>query len=57
MEDKNQTLAEKGLSNMATHRNEVEQTIGAIAMLTTLIEEVRKETGVKETSELDHPEQ
>ncbi len=42
-EDENQTLREKGLSNMAQHRNEVEQTIGAIKMLQKLIEELRKE--------------
>lgn len=42
-EDKNPTLREKGLSNMATHRNEMEQSIGAIKMIRTLIEELREE--------------
>jgi len=42
-EDKNPTLSEKGLSNMATHRNEVEQSIGAIKMLHKFIEELREE--------------
>lgn len=42
-ESPNPTLAEKGLSNMATHRNEVEQTIGAIEMIQKLIEEIRAE--------------
>ena len=42
-EDENQTLREKGLSNMAQPRNAVEQTIGAIKMLQKLIEELRKE--------------
>jgi hypothetical protein len=56
-ESNNEVLKNKGYTNESQHANEVEQTIGAIAMLTTLIEEVRKETGVKETSELDHPEQ
>lgn len=41
--DKNPTLKEKGLSNMATHRNEMEQSIGAIKMLRTFIEELRAE--------------
>lgn len=42
-EDPNPTLREKGLSNMATHRNEVEQSIGAIKMITKLINELREE--------------
>lgn len=42
-EDENPTLREKGLSNMATHRNEVEQSLGAIAMLQVLIDELRAE--------------
>lgn len=42
-EEKNEVLKEKGLSNMAQHRNEMEQTIGAIKMLNTLIEELRAE--------------
>lgn len=56
-ENDNPTLKEKGLSNMATHRNEVEQTIGAIRMLQTLIEELRKESpDLGELSAQDHPE-
>lgn len=56
-ESDNPTLAEKGLSNMATHRNEVEQTIGAIQMLNTLVEEIRKETpDLGDTNAQDHPE-
>lgn len=42
-EDPNPTLSEKGLSNMSTHRNEVEQSIGAIRMIRQLIEELRQE--------------
>lgn len=42
-ESDNEVLREKGLSNMATHRNEVVQSIGAIEMLKTLIEELREE--------------
>lgn len=42
-EDENPTLREKGLSNMASHRNEMEQTIGAIQMINQLIEELREE--------------
>ena len=56
-EDKNPTLAEKGLSNMATHRNEVEQTIGAIAMISKLIQELKAQSPeVGEVSEQDHPD-
>lgn len=39
----NEVLREKGLSNMATHRNEVQQSVGAILMLRQLIEELREE--------------
>lgn len=42
-ESDNEVLREKGLSNMATHRNEVVQSIGAIEMLKQLIEELREE--------------
>lgn len=42
-EDENPTLKEKGLSNMAQHRNEVEQTIGAIKMLQKLTDQLREE--------------
>ncbi len=52
-EDKNPTLAEKGLSNMATHRNEMQQSVGAIEMISKLIEEIKAESG-DEAGE--HPE-
>lgn len=56
-EDKNPTLKEKGLSNMASHRNEVEQTIGAIEMLNNFIEELKKEhPNVGEINANDHPD-
>lgn len=42
-ESDNEVLREKGLSNMATHRNEVQQTVGAIMMIRQLIEELRAE--------------
>jgi uncharacterized 2Fe-2S/4Fe-4S cluster protein (DUF4445 family) len=42
-EDSNPVLREKGFSNMATHRNEMQQSIGAIRMLQTLIKELREE--------------
>lgn len=42
-EEENEVLREKGLSNMATHRNEAQQSIGAIKMLRQLIEELREE--------------
>lgn len=42
-EDPNPTLSEKVFNNMATHRNEIEQSIGAIKMIRTLIEELREE--------------
>lgn len=52
-EETNPTLAEKGLANMATHRNEMQQSVGAILMLETLIDELKKESG----SEVgEHPE-
>lgn len=56
-EDDNPTLREKGLSNMATHRNEVQQTIGGIKMIGQLIEELKNENPeVGQTSEADHPD-
>ncbi len=42
-ESDNDTLKDKGYQNMMTHRNEVEQTIGAILMIRKLIEELRAE--------------
>lgn len=42
-EDENPTLREKGLSNMGQHRNEVQQSIGAIKMIKRLIEQLREE--------------
>jgi uncharacterized 2Fe-2S/4Fe-4S cluster protein (DUF4445 family) len=42
-EEDNEVLREKGLSNMATHRNEAQQSIGAIVMLKKLIQELREE--------------
>lgn len=53
--DENPTLAEKGLSNMATHRNEMQQTIGGIVMIQKLLDELRKENP-GEVSEADHPD-
>lgn len=41
--EENETLKEKGVSNMAQHRNEVQQSVGAIIMLRKLIEELREE--------------
>jgi hypothetical protein len=56
-ESDNPTLAEKGLSNMATHRNEVEQTIGAIQMVNTLVNELRAEhPDLGEVAPQDHPD-
>lgn len=53
-EDENPTLREKGLSNMAQHRNEVEQSIGAIKMLQTLISEIKSEhPNLNETTETE----
>lgn len=42
-ESENEVLRDKGLQNMANHRNEVQQTIGAISMLRKMIEELRVE--------------
>lgn len=56
-ESDNQTLQEKGLSNMAQHRNEVQQTIGAIQMLNKLIKELRSENkDLGKADPADHPE-
>lgn len=42
-ESSNEILKNKGLQNIGQHLNEVEQTVGAIAMIKTLIDELRKE--------------
>lgn len=42
-ESTNEVLKHKGHTNMATHVNEVEQATGAIAMIKTYIDELRKE--------------
>lgn len=42
-ESKNEVLKHKGHNNMAQHINEVEQSTGAIAMLKTMIDELREE--------------
>lgn len=56
-EDSNPTLAEKGLSNMAQHRNEVQQTIGGIQMISQFIEELKRENPeIGQVTEADHPE-
>lgn len=56
-EDENPTLREKGLSNMASHRNEVEQTIGGIKMVAQLLEELRKEhPNLGQINASEHPE-
>lgn len=56
-EDPNPTLAEKGLSNMAQHRNEMQQTIGGIKMINTYIKELRKEhKGLGEVNAAEHPD-
>lgn len=56
-ESDNPTLSEKGLSNMATHRNEVEQTIGAIQMVNTLVNELRKDhPDLGNAKAEDHPD-
>jgi len=56
-EDSNPTLKDKGYSNMAQHRNEVQQTIGGILMLTKLIEDLKNENpAVGEATAADHPD-
>lgn len=56
-EDENPTLREKGLSNMAQHRNEAQQTIGAVKMLTTFIKELKDENpNIGAVKTTDHPD-
>lgn len=56
-EDANPTLREKGLSNMATHRNEMQQTIGGIKMVSDFIEELKAENpDLGQPSPQDHPD-
>lgn len=55
-EDENPTLREKGLSNMATHRNEMQQTVGGILMISKLVEELKRESPNVEASPADHPD-
>lgn len=56
-EDENPTLREKGLSNMAQHRNEMQQTIGGIKMINQFIEELKSEhPEVGEISVAEHPD-
>lgn len=43
IESDNQVLKNKGHVNIAQHLNEVEQSVGAIQMLKTLIDELRAE--------------
>lgn len=54
--DSNPTLAEKGLSNMSQHRNEVQQTIGGIQMIRQFIEELKHENPEVQATPADHPE-
>lgn len=42
-ESDNEVLKNKGHQNLATHINEVQQSVGAIAMIKQLIEELRQE--------------
>lgn len=53
-EDENPTLKEKGLSNMAQHRNEMQQTVGGIKMISDFIKELKNENPGTEAGE--HPE-
>lgn len=53
-EDENPTLREKGLSNMASHRNEMQQTIGGIKMISDFITELKAENPGAEAGE--HPD-
>lgn len=41
--DSNPALVEKGFSNMAQHRNEMQQTIGGIKMINQYIKELKQE--------------
>lgn len=57
-ESDNDVLKNKGFTNESTHANEVEQTIGAIKMISDLIKEVRQSNpDLGDTSGADHPEQ
>lgn len=42
-ESENEVLKNKGLQNLGQHVNEVQQSVGAIKMIKTLIEELRTE--------------
>jgi len=42
-ESENEILKSKGLNNLGTHINEVQQSAGAIAMLNKMIDELRAE--------------
>lgn len=56
-ESKNEVLKNKGHQNMATHINEVEQTVGAIQMISSLIKELREENpNIGDAQSADHPE-
>lgn len=56
-EDENPTLREKGLSNMAQHRNEMQQTIGGIKMVAEFIEELKAENpDLGPSTPQDHPD-
>lgn len=54
-DDKNEVLQQKGLQNYATHLNEVQQTVGAIKMLSDLIAEIKAENPGTKKDEV-HPE-
>lgn len=49
----NEVLREKGLANMATHRNEMQQSVGAIEMLSQYIDELKLTTNEEAGT---HPE-
>lgn len=53
-ESDNPTLSERGLSQMAEHRNMIQQSIGGIELISKLAEELKKETGVSDAG--SHPE-
>jgi len=56
-EDENPTLKDKGYTNMAQHRNEAQQTIGAVLMLNKLIKDLKDENpNIGETTSADHPD-
>jgi hypothetical protein len=50
-----EALRNKGLQNIGEHKNQVQQFTGAILMLNTLIEEVKKDSGVTEAGV--HPDE